>query len=811
MARLILRYPNNVIKEIDFNQPRFRIGSDPDNDLVLEDESVAPHQAEIETQDGAFTLKDITEDNTTTVNGKTIEQVGITYGDRIALGPIIALFYPPPKRAKFGERGKFILYIGAGAGVIIVSIALIFFFVNREINRYIEQPMGVDTAQSAGVALRGENGDGVPEDAAGEFESEGEVGEGRSDGGSREVPFILVRLFRRERLSLPEPERGVVEERIAVAVPRGFRRLFFQKIPISIQEASAALTPEGDEALLEDQEVSDFIPQEVETEPFFEEFEEELPFEEPEDRGLISRVLAPIRRLFGGGETFEFEEELVVPEIAETVERPAEVPSEETVLEDSETQETVRDTLSEGATLDPLLVIRSRDVADMGKLFEEGDVYSEEELRFHSRGSLYDRITLSGRVDNNVTALWIYPEDPAMVQPILRSGMVGRIDDDRFNDFVVGTGNGTLIAVNGSTGTEIFRQEFGKSFYEPVVHDINGDKKSEIIILFEDGEISAYSNDLVQLWQYSAESRPSALPLITDVNRDKTDDVVFGTLDMEVIALDGKTGFEIWRFFDAESEIIYPPVGLHLNSDRVDDVVFSTTNGFLYALDGKTGWGLWRRELYDKPAGPPVVGDLDVNGKLDIVNLTRGGILTGYSMEGKPLFTLELGGNYHVPPSIGDTNGDGMGEIVIIDEGGTLRVIEGATRREKWAFETEEGFTPGRIVLTNMDGGRGMDLVFSTASGVLFVLDGEEGASIAQKNSGSKVFTTPIVDDVNRDGTEEILVSSVKGEILALQVSDTQRNFWSIFSFKKSSWISAHHDVKNTGNSTSYFLRNLLD
>jgi hypothetical protein len=56
--------------------------------------------------------------------------------------------------------------------------------------------------------------------------------------------------------------------------------------------------------------------------------------------------------------------------------------------------------------------------------------------------------------------------------------MVGRIDDDRFYDFVVGTRNGTLIAVNGSTGIEIFRQEFGKSFYEPVIHDIYGDKKS---------------------------------------------------------------------------------------------------------------------------------------------------------------------------------------------------------------------------------------------------------------------------------------------------------------------------------------------
>jgi predicted component of type VI protein secretion system len=104
MTRIILRYPNNVIKEVDFEQPSLRIGSASDNDLVVENEDVEEHQAEIETRDGAFTLKDLSENKSTTVNGKTFETIGISYGDRIAFGPVVGLFYPPQKK-QIGERG----------------------------------------------------------------------------------------------------------------------------------------------------------------------------------------------------------------------------------------------------------------------------------------------------------------------------------------------------------------------------------------------------------------------------------------------------------------------------------------------------------------------------------------------------------------------------------------------------------------------------------------------------------------------------------------------------------------------------------
>ena len=69
MSKLIIRYPDNVIKEAEFDQPKYRIGTADDNDLILESDEVEPHQAEIDTVDGAYSVVDVSENKSTTVNG----------------------------------------------------------------------------------------------------------------------------------------------------------------------------------------------------------------------------------------------------------------------------------------------------------------------------------------------------------------------------------------------------------------------------------------------------------------------------------------------------------------------------------------------------------------------------------------------------------------------------------------------------------------------------------------------------------------------------------------------------------------------
>jgi outer membrane protein assembly factor BamB len=822
MTRIILRYPNNDIKEVDFEQPRLRIGTAPDNDLVVENEDVEEHQAEIETRDGAFTLKDLSENKSTTVNGKTFETIGISYGDRIAFGPVIGLFYPPQKK-RMGERGKLLMFMAAGASVLIVAIALIFFFISRP--DYTDATTGaafVDGTEQEELATERPD---VEETVQGLTDVQeineqglqsGTASEGRDEGVRR--GFLHSLRIRREKLALLEPPFEDIQKRQAVAIPRGFGRLFFRKQPVTGIPVEAvgtellspdaegqelpATTPEAGTVVETVPEVTEGLGQQTEVVDVG---------EFTEDRGFPSLLLTPFRRLVNlivGEEAAEVEvigesseiplipTESATPETtAPVVEFPAEV--EETAAQVTLELEDVQVT---GAELGE----EARSTPAEPYSFEETPVYSAEELAQAHTGIPWSAYALSESETINSKALWSYSLPTEVAVPIIvRSGMVGLINDDRYQDFVFGTALNELVALDGERGDEIFREDLGAPFIEPLLKDVNGDGDDDIIVVFENGAITAfsYSDTLDRIWQFSGRVPITVPPALVDVNGDRTDDIVLATLDMDVITLDGRTGFEIWRFFDAETDIAHAPVAVELNDDGVEDILFSTRRGFLYAIDGSNGWGLWKSPLTGMLAGPPSLGDLDGDGDVDIVTLTRGGTLSAYSRLGRLLFTEETEGRYSVAPSVGDTDGDGEEEILYIDNEGILSVVEGATRRELWRVTSAEGPVNGRIVINDLNDDGIMEVLLPTLSGALLVLNGESGDQEALFNSSGRVWATPLVSDLNqslfhRKRIKSILLCTENGMVYAIQVQDWEGR---LFSFGKTSWVSTHHDIRNTG------------
>ena len=813
MARLILRYPNNVIKEVDFDQPRLRIGTASDNDVVVENEDVEEHQAEIETRDGAFSLKDLSENKSTTVNGKTFETISITYGDRIAFGPVVGLFYPPQK-TKMGERSKLMVYMAAGAGVLIVAIVLIFFLISRpDYADVISGAALVEGTEQTASSNRRQPVEEVPQRPAElpEIDEQGlQTGaalEGREEG-ARQGLFSFLR-NRGEKLVLFEPSEEDIEKRQAVAIPRGLGRLFFRKQPVAGIKADAVRT----EAAAIDEEGQEVIPEEAEalTEPLVETIPEvtDMPGQQTEftvegeaaeDRGGASRLLTPFRRLgnlFGGeAEVEPLTDFPLIPTESTTEEAAApvrEIPDQPSAVQARETRDAGG---IEAETFD-----KDRSAP---RSFEETPVYSPEELQQAEAVLPGTALSLSGKETINSSVLWSFSLETEASAPIfVRSGMVGLINDDRYRDFVVGTTQGELVALDGEHGEEIFREDLGAPFLEPLLQDMNGDGKNDIIVVFENGAITtfSYQDTLDILWHYSGDVPITAPPALVDVNKDKSDDIVVATLDMDVIALDGRTGFEIWRFFDAETEINHAPVAVQLNDDGVEDILFSTRRGFLYAVDGSNGWGLWKSSLAGRLAGPPSLGDLDNDGAVDIVTLSRGGTLSAHSSFGRLLFTEEMGGVYNVAPSVGDMDGDGEEEILLIDNAGLLRVVEGATRRELWQVASTEGPVNGRIVINDLNDDCTMEVLLPMLSGALLVLSGESGDQEALFNSSDRVWATPLVDDLRgrsffRKGIKSILVCTEKGLIYSIQVQDWEGR---LFSFRKTSWVSTHHDIRNTG------------
>ena len=186
---------------------------------------------------------------------------------------------------------------------------------------------------------------------------------------------------------------------------------------------------------------------------------------------------------------------------------------------------------------------------------------------------------------------------------------------------------------------------------------------------------------------------------------------------------------------------------------------------------------------------------------VDIITLSRAGTLSAYSKLGRLLSTKKIGGDFNVAPSVGDCDGDGELEIIVVDDTGLVRAIDGATRRELWQLASTAGPVNGRIVLGDFNGDGALEVLLPSLSGALVVLNGRDGMQEALFNSSDRMWATPLVDDLRghsffRKGVKSILIFTEKGVIYSVRVQDWEGR---LFSFRKTSWVSTHHDMRNTG------------
>jgi hypothetical protein len=208
---------------------------------------------------------------------------------------------------------------------------------------------------------------------------------------------------------------------------------------------------------------------------------------------------------------------------------------------------------------------------------------------------------------------------------------------------------GDLYAFNGS-GAILWRAHQDEIFQSsPAVGDIDGDGQPEVVAgtgtfysnppfsLPVGRYVSAWNNDGSLLWRTALPQRVTGSPAIGDVNGDGKLDVVVGALDGKVYAFNGSTGAILWSNLARDifnnaglggNVQVFSPVLADYDGDGLDDVfiaigwdvaVMKGTNGAL--LTG-TSPGDTKPSYYGSYSllGTPAVGDLDKDGKLDLVS-----------------------------------------------------------------------------------------------------------------------------------------------------------------------------------------------
>ena len=306
--------------------------------------------------------------------------------------------------------------------------------------------------------------------------------------------------------------------------------------------------------------------------------------------------------------------------------------------------------------------------------------------------------------------------------------LIKDLNGDSRADVVLGLMGGTVVSLDGLTGNVM--RTYGNqptgicppgmdpycklpgAFGTPSVADVTGDGVDDIIASNWDHQIYAWKKDGTPIFRKYLLDSVWSSPTVGDIDRDGTNEIVIGG----TISYGGQQGGYIWVLRgDGSNFPGYPqylpgqsiwstPALVDLDRDRDLDFVVGTGGDFpgtaghrVYAYEARTftalpGWPVVTPGIVD---GSPSVGDIDNDGRFEVVVSSNGGYVQAYNSDGSLQWrkcnaysTGACAPNYPTNGAavIADVDNDGAQEVVsAMDK--HLRVFSGLNG----AVEYEEG------------------------------------------------------------------------------------------------------------------------
>lgn len=256
-------------------------------------------------------------------------------------------------------------------------------------------------------------------------------------------------------------------------------------------------------------------------------------------------------------------------------------------------------------------------------------------------------------------------------------------------------------------------------------------------------------------------------------------DRVYFTTDNGLVVAATLAGKVLWQATLRGKVRPAPALG-DLTGDGTVDVVAGDEEGLLSALDGATGKAIWAmptgRNEYDAQGfiGAAAITDVDGDGKDDVIAGARDGAMIAYrGRDGHPIWAMQGSSGIHASPLVLDADGDGRREVLAAWSYSNIMLLDARTGRERWSqwLELDSGGIEGLFgTPTPLPGGRhGGVLVAPTAwwdnnDGIIGVGPGERDFRSTEK----RVTSSAVVTDLDNDGVLEAILGTETGKLLAL-------------------------------------------
>eukprot|EP00752_Nemacystus_decipiens_P003264 g3021.t1 len=249
-----------------------------------------------------------------------------------------------------------------------------------------------------------------------------------------------------------------------------------------------------------------------------------------------------------------------------------------------------------------------------------------------------------------------------------------------------------------------------------------------------------------------------------------------------------------------------PTVG-DLDGDGRLEVLVGTVSGGLHVIDALSGAA---REgfpvTYDEIRGQVTIADVNRDGQLEMLLADSSGTVACVRHDGTERWNKRLEGSVLHTLTLGDIDGDGTLDVVV-----AVTTVEGAG--EVWALNAENGLLLANspVKLGNRKGisapitlvdlhqksagstggavtvetygqtqgrgpapiggrGRGIHLLAPSEDGHVYVIEGQTGC-VNKIDLGERVRSMVLADDVDGDGTLDLVVGTMSGEVVALSTN----------------------------------------
>lgn len=411
---------------------------------------------------------------------------------------------------------------------------------------------------------------------------------------------------------------------------------------------------------------------------------------------------------------------------------------------------------------------------------------------------------------DDITVVWARTLPGATVRE--SSPTLVDLDADGTLELVFGAHDARIWAIHGTTGQTVAgwpQPVTDKVNASVAAADVDGDGRSELFVgagtaEAEGGALYSFQHDGAQRFRLQAADKvfPSpavhSTPAIGDIDGTADLNVSFGTLGLLSawsVSSSGsvRTGCGVdveyptgacWPYY-TDDTVFSSPALADANGDGIDDVIIGADStpgapvdhagGFMRALNHDRT-AIWEFRLDDTQRSSPSLGDIDGDGRLEVV-FGAGDFYGGKDSTKVFALNLEDGsrvagwpkdtdGVTNASPTLADLDGDGALDVAIgtftsmhdRGEGGSVYAWHGdGSPIDGFPVSSGAGVVLGQIVTADLRGDGGQDL-FVTTGGLISVFDGATGERLTQLAVGDNVGfqNSAVVTDVEGDGVLDL-------------------------------------------------------